>query len=174
MTPFEAWNGNKPNVKNLRIFGSICFSHFPKDERKKLDVKAKKGIFFGYGTEVKGYRLFDISLRKPYYSRDVIFNEGCFLNRKLSEGNGNTFSNNQYSEDISNNINSEEDVVDDIVPTNTVTEEILCPDTNDFDKNKFDDFNGVTLRRSTRTNKVPNAYGEWMLLMIILLRIPIS
>ena len=81
MTPYEAWHGKKPNVSHLRIFGSICFSHIPKDERRKLDVKAKKAIFVGYGTEVKGYRLFDTQLRKAYYSRDVIFKEGCFLNK---------------------------------------------------------------------------------------------
>ena len=38
MTPFEAWNGIKPNVSHLKTFGSICYSHIPKDERKKLDL----------------------------------------------------------------------------------------------------------------------------------------
>ena len=49
----------KPNVNNLRIFGCSAYAHIPKDERSKMDPKAKKSIFLGYGIGVKGYRLFD-------------------------------------------------------------------------------------------------------------------
>ncbi len=74
MTPFEAWTGKKPKVDYLRVFGCIAYAHIPKDERKKLDSKAKKCIFLGYGTETKGYRLHDLKKAKVFYSRDVIFN----------------------------------------------------------------------------------------------------
>ncbi len=72
---FEAWTGKKPKVDYLRVFGCIAYAHIPKDERKKLDSKAKKCIFLGYGTETKGYRLYDLKKAKVFYSRDVIFNE---------------------------------------------------------------------------------------------------
>ncbi|RXN36740.1 Retrovirus-related Pol poly from transposon TNT 1-94 [Labeo rohita] len=75
MTPFEAWTGEKPTVDHLRIFGCTVYAHVPKDERKKLDPKAKKCILLGYGTETKGYRLYDSKLAKVFFSRDVIFNE---------------------------------------------------------------------------------------------------
>ena len=26
-TPFKAWNGFKPSMKNLKIFGCLCFTH---------------------------------------------------------------------------------------------------------------------------------------------------
>ena len=78
MTPFEAWNDEKPDVDILRVFGCICFAHVPKDERKKLDSKARESIFLGYGTEVKGYRLLDLSTKRVFYSRDVIFDETNF------------------------------------------------------------------------------------------------
>ena len=32
MTLFEAWTGEKPNVKHLRIFGCTAYAHVPKDE----------------------------------------------------------------------------------------------------------------------------------------------
>ena len=35
-TPYEAWNGVKPEVKHLRVFGSICYAHIHKSERKKF------------------------------------------------------------------------------------------------------------------------------------------
>ncbi len=58
MTPFEAWTGVKPDVKHLKSFGCIVYAHISKDERKKLDPKAKKCVLLGYGTETKGYRLY--------------------------------------------------------------------------------------------------------------------
>ena len=60
MTPHEAWSGSKPNVKHLRVFGCMAYSHIPKDERLKLDSKAKQCILLGYGSTTKGYRLYDI------------------------------------------------------------------------------------------------------------------
>ena len=59
MTPFEAWVGEKPNVGHLRTFGCVAYANVAKDERKKLDFKARRCIFLGYGTETKGYRLYD-------------------------------------------------------------------------------------------------------------------
>ena len=59
MTPFEAWTGEKPNVEHLRVFGCAAYAHVAKDDRKTLDIKSRKGIFLGYGTETKGYWLYD-------------------------------------------------------------------------------------------------------------------
>ena len=52
MTPHEAFQGNKPNVKHLRGFGCVAIA---KDEQKKLDIIARRCVLVGYGTEVKGY-----------------------------------------------------------------------------------------------------------------------
>jgi len=57
MTPYEAWTKEKPQAKHLRVFGCDAYSHVPKDERQKLDSKARKCIFLGYGKKTKGYRL---------------------------------------------------------------------------------------------------------------------
>ena len=78
MTPHEAFHGNKPNVKHLRVFGCVAFAHIAKDERKKLDIIARRCVLVGYGTEVKGYRLYDPDRNKMLYSRDVKFNEEEF------------------------------------------------------------------------------------------------
>lgn len=37
ITPAEVWNDKKPNVTNLKIFGSVAYSHIPKQFRKKFD-----------------------------------------------------------------------------------------------------------------------------------------
>ena len=54
------------------------YAHIPKDEGRKLDPKSKKCILLGYGTETKGYRLYDPQSSRVMYSRDVKFNESEF------------------------------------------------------------------------------------------------
>ncbi|KAJ0795409.1 putative RNA-directed DNA polymerase [Helianthus annuus] len=76
VTPHEAWSGNKPSVDHLRIFGSIAYSHIPKQHRGKLDDKVEKTIFIGYSENSKGYRLYNPTTNKVIISRDVTFDEG--------------------------------------------------------------------------------------------------
>ena len=81
IAPFEVWNARKPNVSNLRIFGSECFVHIPKRKRKKHDVKSEKAIFVGYAPN--GYRVWNG--KKVFVARDIVFNE-C-INRDVSSDN---------------------------------------------------------------------------------------
>ena len=75
MTPYEAWTGVKPQVDHLRVFGCQAYAQIPRDERKKLNSKSRRCILLGYGTETKGYRLYDPHRQKVFFSRNVIFNE---------------------------------------------------------------------------------------------------
>lgn len=74
-TPFEAWHGFKPNLKNIKIFGCLCFTHVPQVKRDKLDKKAEPGIFIGYSNSSKAYRIFQPRSEKILISRDVVFME---------------------------------------------------------------------------------------------------
>ncbi|CAL5325451.1 unnamed protein product [Camellia sinensis] len=74
-TPFEAWSGRKPSVNHLKVFGSICYAHVPKEVRHKLDENSKKCIFVGYSSKSKGYRLFSLDQKKVIICRDVLFDE---------------------------------------------------------------------------------------------------
>src|SRR5436190_120641 len=71
-SPFELWFNKKPSIKHLRIIGSECFVHVPKQKRKKMNKKAIKGILVGYDNF--GYRVWTGG-SKMLRSRDVIFNE---------------------------------------------------------------------------------------------------
>ena len=75
ITPHEAWSGRKPDVSSLRIFGCSAYAHVPRAERRKLDSKARKCVLLGYGTNQKGYRLYDLGRMKVIHSRDVILDE---------------------------------------------------------------------------------------------------
>lgn len=76
VTPAELWYSRKPDVKNLRIFGSIAYSHIPEQFRNKFDEKSEKSIMMEYAQN--GYRLWNIKREKIQIARDVVFNESVF------------------------------------------------------------------------------------------------
>jgi transposase InsO family protein len=47
ITPFQRWYQTKPNISNLRIFGSASFIHVPKGERRELEPKSINCYFVG-------------------------------------------------------------------------------------------------------------------------------
>jgi hypothetical protein len=75
VTPYEALLGRKPNISNLRIFGSPAFVHVPDARRQKLDPKAIEGIFVGCSPFKKAYRIWVESKRKIEVSRNVVVDE---------------------------------------------------------------------------------------------------
>ena len=77
-TPFEFWYQKKPDVSNLRVFGSICYVHIPDVLRKKLDPKSYKAVFLGYPEGTKGYKVYDVEKKAFNRSHSVIFHEGKF------------------------------------------------------------------------------------------------
>jgi len=85
-TPFEVFNGYKPQVKHLRIFGCKAFSHIPKDDRRKLDAKSLECVFVGYCNDHKAYKLFHPSTHKLIASRDVVFHEHTDTSNKTKQG----------------------------------------------------------------------------------------
>nr|GEZ33915.1 hypothetical protein [Tanacetum cinerariifolium] len=74
-TPEEAWSGYKPNIKNLRTFWCVAYSHIPEQRRAKLDNKTQRAIFVGYSDQSKAYKLYDPETQEIIISRDVVFNE---------------------------------------------------------------------------------------------------
>ena len=73
--PKRVLTGKDVSYDHLRVFGCRAFVHIPKDERSKLDVKAKSCIFLGYGHEEFGYMLWDLMSKKIVKSRDFVFLE---------------------------------------------------------------------------------------------------
>lgn len=73
-TLIKLWCGKPPNLSNLRIFGYAVFAH---QKEGKRDPRSRKGVFIGYPSGVKGYRIWlkgEPSVR-IVISRDVVFNE---------------------------------------------------------------------------------------------------
>ncbi|KAM1696422.1 hypothetical protein ACFXTN_027951 [Malus domestica] len=79
-TPMEVWSG-KPctDYKFLHIFGCPAYYYV---RESKLDPRAKKALFMGFSTGVKGYRLWCPDEKKFVVSRDVTFDEAYIATRR--------------------------------------------------------------------------------------------
>ncbi|GMP62704.1 hypothetical protein CsSME_00024701 [Camellia sinensis var. sinensis] len=76
-TPMEVWSGVPvTDYDQLRIFGCPAYFHVTES---KLDPRAKKAIFLGFGAGVKGYRLWCPESKKVLIRRDVTFDESAML-----------------------------------------------------------------------------------------------
>ncbi|UYV85167.1 hypothetical protein LAZ67_X004795 [Cordylochernes scorpioides] len=73
-TPMQRWNGRKPSVKHIRIFG--CLTHWleSKPRRSKFSPKGRKGIFIGYSIKGKAYRIYDIMTKRIHEVRSEYTN----------------------------------------------------------------------------------------------------
>ena len=76
-TPYKLWYDEKPSVKHLKVFGSTCYVHIPKDRRSKWEMNSTKMLMIGYSDGNKAYKVFDPITRRCYIRRDVIFDERC-------------------------------------------------------------------------------------------------
>jgi hypothetical protein len=92
-TPIEMWSGSPYDYSQLRVFGCTAYAHI---DNGKLEPRAIKCIFLGYGSGVKAYKLWNLKAHKPFYSRNVVFNGSTIFTSNLS-----TSATNQNSESIS-------------------------------------------------------------------------
>ncbi|KAI5339875.1 hypothetical protein L3X38_019148 [Prunus dulcis] len=56
--PYEVWNGRKPSIKHLRVWGCKAEAKPYNPVEKKLDPKTISGYFVGYPERTKGYRFY--------------------------------------------------------------------------------------------------------------------
>ncbi|KAF3668075.1 hypothetical protein FXO37_09705 [Capsicum annuum] len=80
-TPEEIWSGTLANYSDLKVFGCPAYIHV---NDGKLEPRAKKCIFLGYASGVKGYRLWCPDPKSPKFiiSRDVTFDESSMLHSR--------------------------------------------------------------------------------------------
>ena len=74
-TPDELWKGRKPNVKHFRIFGSTCFILKDRENVGKFDSRSDEGIFLGYSSTSKAYRVYNKRTMKILEIVKVVIDE---------------------------------------------------------------------------------------------------
>ena len=55
-TPYESCTGQKPDLSKLHVFGTVCYGYV--QQTKKLDARAKQGIFVGYDKTSPAYLVY--------------------------------------------------------------------------------------------------------------------
>ena len=78
-TSYELWKGRKPKISYFRVFGCKCFILNTKDNLGKFDSKTDEGIFLGYATNSKSYRIFNKRSLVVEESMHVVFDETSTL-----------------------------------------------------------------------------------------------
>ena len=74
--PYELFNGRKPNISHLKVFGCSCFVlNNGKENLGKFNEKADNGIFIGYSSNSHAYRVYNKRLMIVEESVHVVFDE---------------------------------------------------------------------------------------------------
>ena len=74
-TPYELWKNKKPNISYFKVFGSKCFIFNTKDNLGKFAAKSNVGIFLGYSSSSKAYRVFNKKTTIVEESIHVVFDK---------------------------------------------------------------------------------------------------
>ncbi|KAM0996393.1 hypothetical protein ACFX2C_006406 [Malus domestica] len=77
-SPFQRLFGAEPVISHLKIFGCTCYPLLKPYTTSKLQPKTIKCVFLGYASNYKGYICYDVSHKKVYVSRHVVFFEQEF------------------------------------------------------------------------------------------------
>lgn len=86
-TPYQVWLQKNPDVRSFHAFGSVVFVHVPKEKRQKWDAKSVQGVFVGYGSNTKAFRVWYKQTDKIVNACDVMFkrSSGKDNNKSLSD-----------------------------------------------------------------------------------------
>ena len=149
-TPFEKWNGRKPNVSYLKVFGSIVFVKIT-GRLSKLEGIIKCMVFLGYESRSKAYRCLDPITFKIHISRDVIFVETkCYefseqsKMRKISSYHSNTLHVTRLEEPAREQIEESR-------------EELVTGQTRERDLNQSEEFEG---EETLKFRSMQSSYDE--------------
>jgi hypothetical protein len=79
-TPIEVWSGTPADYSQLKVFGCTAYAHI---DNEKLEPRVVKCLFLGYGSGIKGYKLWNPETGKTFMSRSVVFNESVMFTNSL-------------------------------------------------------------------------------------------
>nr|KAJ0184754.1 hypothetical protein LSAT_V11C900488090 [Lactuca sativa] len=83
-TPYEMLKDRKPDVSFFHVFGCICYILNQRDPRSKFESKADKGIFVGYSSISKAFRVFHVNRQCVEESIHVKFDEESYTDEKVT------------------------------------------------------------------------------------------
>ena len=88
-TPYEVRYSKKPDLSNIKTWGSLAYKKEPIEHLNKLDARTTPYYLIGYSTNQ--YKLLDPSTSKTIYARDVYVIENKFYKEADLEEDQNIF-----------------------------------------------------------------------------------
>lgn len=110
--PYEVWHKKEiGSINHLKIFGTQCYVHIPKQFRGKFDKKAHLGYLVGYVNEKDGYRVYVPSKDNVVRSHDVKFKLEAVCNpQDYDQGEASTRNDTEKGVDIEEKTQELQDV----------------------------------------------------------------
>ncbi|GKB87362.1 retrovirus-related pol polyprotein from transposon TNT 1-94 [Tanacetum coccineum] len=88
-TPYELIQDKKPDLSFFHVFGSLYYPTNDNDDLGKLDAKADTGIFVGYVSAKKAFRIYNKRTQKIIETIHVTFDElTAMASEQFSSGPG--------------------------------------------------------------------------------------
>ncbi|GKF55908.1 retrovirus-related pol polyprotein from transposon TNT 1-94 [Tanacetum coccineum] len=74
-TSYELMHDKKPDLSFFHVFGSLCYPTNNSEDLGKLNTKANIGIFVGYASAKKAFRIYNRRTQKIIETIHVMFDE---------------------------------------------------------------------------------------------------
>jgi len=74
-TLYELWKERKPTLKYFHVFRSKCYILEDRDYKRKMDPKSDEGIFLGYSTNSRAYRVYNNMTQVVMESINVVIDD---------------------------------------------------------------------------------------------------
>jgi hypothetical protein len=82
LTPYELMTGQKPRLKNMRIFGCTAEAYIHSAARKKDEDRTVPGLFVGYDDNTRSYKFIPNGKKKWIAVRTLMCDEQKYLQRE--------------------------------------------------------------------------------------------
>ena len=100
-TLYEIWREKKLKVKYFRVFGSKCYILNDRENPGKFDAKSNEGIFLGYSTNNRAYRVYNKCTKTVMESINVVIDDTIFDKDIDDDGEGLNFKKNEGNDNMS-------------------------------------------------------------------------
>jgi hypothetical protein len=74
-TCYELMHGRIPKVSHFHVFGCKCFIHKKGKKLDKFESRSVDGIFFGYASHSRAYRVLNLETNQIVETCEVTFDE---------------------------------------------------------------------------------------------------
>ena len=100
-TSYEIWREKKPKVKYFRIFRNKCYILNDRDNLGKFDAKSDEGIFLGYSTNSRAYRVYNKCTKTVMESINMVINDTISKKDIDDDSEGPNLKKNEDDDDMS-------------------------------------------------------------------------